>query len=82
MRETGSFTVVGGASGLRYRIRGGGDANIDQLDARGAVEYRLRIMPACELAFPGWLAMQALHLQDPETEYPFLAAAQVFPAKK
>ena len=78
LRENGSFTLVGGASGLRYRIRSAGNANIDQLDARGAVEYRLRIAPSCELAFPGWLAMQALHLQDPETEYPFLAAAQVF----
>ena len=80
LRENGSFTLVGGASGLRYRIRSAGNANIDQLDASGAVEYRLRIAPACELAFPGWLAMQALHLQDPETEFPFLAAAQVFPA--
>jgi hypothetical protein len=80
LRENGSFTLVGGASGLRYRIHSTGSANIDQLDARGAVEYRLQIAPACELAFPGWLAMQVLHLQDPETEYPFLAAAQVFPA--
>lgn len=80
LRETGGFTVVGGASGLRYRIRSSGQANIEQLDVRGVTQHRLRIAPACELALPGWLAMQALHLQDPETEYPFLAAAQVFPA--
>jgi hypothetical protein len=81
LRESGSFPVTGGASGLRYRVRAASDANIDQLDAHGLAEYRLRIAPACALAFPGWLAMQALHLQDPETEYPFLAAAQVFPAQ-
>nr|WP_314627816.1 hypothetical protein [uncultured Noviherbaspirillum sp.] len=81
LRDTGSFMLLGGASGLRYRIRSTGEANIDQLDAHGAVEYRLRIAPACELALPGWLLMQVLHLQDPETEYPFLAAAQVFPAR-
>lgn len=79
LRETGSFMLLGGASGLRYRIHANGLANIDQLDAGGAVAYRLHIAPARELALPGWLAMQALHLQDPETEYPFLAAAQVFP---
>ena len=81
LRETGSFTLVGGASGLRYRVRTTGQANIEQLDAGGAVAYRLCIAPACQLAFPGWLAMQALHLQDPETEYPFVAAAQVFPGR-
>ena len=81
LRETGSFMLLGGASGLRYRVRTSGQANIEQLDADGAVAYRLCIAPACELAFPGWLAMQALHLQDPETEYPFVAAAQVFPGR-
>lgn len=81
LRESGCFMLVGGASGLRYRVRSEGAANIEQLDAHGDVAYRLRIAPACELALPGWLAMQALHLQDPETEYPFLSAAQVFPAK-
>lgn len=80
LRETGSFTLLGGASGLRYRLRTSGQANVEQLDAAGAVAYRLRIAPACELAFPGWLTMQALHLQDQEMEYPFLVAAQVFPA--
>lgn len=80
LREQGCFHVIGGASGLRYRLRAAGEPNIDQLDAGGAVEYRLHIAPACALAFPGWLAMQALHLQDPETEHPFLAAAQVHPA--
>jgi hypothetical protein len=81
LRETGGFMLVGGASGLRYRIRSTGAANIDQLDAHGAVEYRLRIAPACELALPGWLLMQVLHLQDPEMEYAFLTSAQVFPAR-
>jgi hypothetical protein len=80
LRENGCFMLVGGASGMRYRMRTAGPANIEQLDAQGAVTYRLRVAPAGELAFPGWLAMQAAHLQDAATEYPFLAAAQVFPA--
>ena len=81
LRESGSFTITGGASGIHYRLRADASANIDQLDASGAVEYRLAITPVCELPLAGRLVMQLLHLQDAETEHPFLAAAQVFPAE-
>jgi cytosine/adenosine deaminase-related metal-dependent hydrolase len=81
LRESGAFTITGGASGIRYRLRADASANIDQLDASGAVQYRLGILPACELPLAGRLVMQLLHLQNAETEHAFLAAAQVFPAE-
>lgn len=81
LRESGHFIITGGASGIHYRLRADASANIDQLDASGAVQYRLGILPACELPLAGRLVMQLLHLQDAETEHPFLAAAQVFPAE-
>ncbi len=80
LRESDYFYLTGGASGIRYRVRANSSANIDQLDASGAVQYRLGTMLACEPPLAGKLVIQVLHLQDPVTEYPFLAAAQVFPA--
>ena len=79
-RESGNFIITGGASGVHYRLRADATANIDQLDERGAVQYRLDLVPACELPLAGRLVMQLLHLQDAETEHAFLASAQVFPA--
>lgn len=74
------FHVVGGSSGIRYRIRVAPFANIDVLRADGKVRHRLCAFPAGDVPVYDVMAAQMLHLQDPATEQRFLLRANVHPA--
>jgi len=74
------FHVVGGSTGVRYRIRVAPFANIDALRADGRVRHRLCAFPAGDVPVYDVMAAQMLHLQDPATEQRFLQRANVHAA--
>lgn len=74
------FHVVGGSSGIRYRIRVAPFANIDVLRADGKVRHRLCAFPAGDVPVYDVMAAQMLHLQDPVGEQRFLQRANIHPA--
>jgi len=74
------FHVIGGSTGVRYRIRVAPFANIDTLRADGKVRHRLCAFPAGDVPVYDVMAAQMLHLQDPATEQRFLQRANVHAA--
>lgn len=73
-RQSGSFYVVGGSTGVLYRIRSGKIANIDVLRDESRVKWRLCAHPK-GVPMYDVMAAQLLHLQDPLTEKRFLRHA-------
>ncbi|HEX7054315.1 MAG TPA: hypothetical protein VF211_10345 [Burkholderiales bacterium] len=70
--RTRAFTVRG-ESGRRYRIGFGTVANIEVLDERGELLYRLCAKPA-DLPTPAVMLAQKLMLESRETEFLRIAA--------
>jgi hypothetical protein len=77
LRESASIDLCGAASGTMYRLRTGRQAEIEQLDRDGKVQYRLHIAAACMLPLHASLLVHALHLQDPESEHAYLSGATI-----
>ncbi|HEX7635429.1 MAG TPA: hypothetical protein VF427_09145 [Noviherbaspirillum sp.] len=74
------FHVIGGGSGIRYRIRVAPFANVDVLRHDGKVRHRLCAFPAGDVPVYDVMAAQMLHLQDPIGEQRFLQRANIHPA--
>lgn len=77
LRECGCFDLRGAASGMMYRLKARGRAEVDQLDRDGKVQYRLHIPAACMLPLHAALLVHTLHLQDPESEHAYLSGATI-----
>lgn len=77
LRECACFDLRGAASGAIYRLRAKGQAEIDQLDRDGKVQYRLHIPAACMLPLHAALLVHVLHLQDMESEHAYLSGATI-----
>lgn len=76
-REHNYFTVTGGATGQKYRIRKGRVGNIDVLNKGGAVKHRLCAHPQGDMPNYDVMLAQALHLQEPANEELFVRTANV-----
>jgi hypothetical protein len=77
LRESASIDLRGAASGTMYRLRARGQAEIEQLDRDGKVQYRLHIAAACMLPLHASLLVHALHLQDSDSEHAYLSGATI-----
>jgi hypothetical protein len=77
--RTRAFAVRGGKSGQRYRIAFGTMANIEVLDERGIVRYRLCAGPL-DLPVPSVMLAQKLMLENSEADFLRVAARHAAPA--
>jgi hypothetical protein len=73
------FHVIGGKTGVRYRIRVASFANIDIIGPNGRTMSRICAHPAGDVPVYDVMAAQMLHLADAATEKTFLRYANVHP---
>jgi hypothetical protein len=74
-----SFTVTGGATGIRYRIRQGRQQNIEELDAKGRAVRVLCFLPDGGLATGDVMLAQKIALET--NEHYALQVANRFPVE-
>lgn len=80
-RQSRHFHVIGGGTGVRYRIRVDPFSNIDVLYPNGTVKHQLCVHPTGDVPIYDKLAAQLLYLQDPSTERRLLRKANILPAR-
>lgn len=80
-RRSRQFHVIGGCTGVRYRIRVDPFSNIDVLYPNGTVKHQLCVHPTGEVPIYDKLAAQMLYLQDATTERRLLRKANILPAR-
>lgn len=73
------FHVIGGKTGVRYRIRVASFANIDIIGPNGRTMSRICAHPAGDVPVYDVMAAQMLHLADAATEKTFLRYTNVHP---
>ncbi|MBV0881958.1 hypothetical protein KTQ42_22020 [Noviherbaspirillum sp. L7-7A] len=77
LRQSACIELRGAASGTVYRLRAREQAEIEQLDREGKVQYRLHIPAPCMLPLHAALLVHVLHLRDPESEHAYLSGATI-----
>jgi hypothetical protein len=77
LRQSACIELRGAASCTVYRLRAREQAEIEQLDREGKVQYRLHIPAPCMLPLHAALLVHVLHLRDPESEHAYLSGATI-----
>ncbi|HEX8884824.1 MAG TPA: hypothetical protein VF797_10075 [Noviherbaspirillum sp.] len=77
IRQSACIELRGAASGTMYRLRVREQAEIEQLDQEGKVQYRLHIAAPCMLPLHAAVLVHVLHLRDPESEHAYLSGATI-----